>query len=690
LKIEDKNDPTRSVQTEAIHTVANGWETLVFDFANEQAGTAALNLGFTFDKATIFFNWAQTGAQAGAKTYYFDDVEMGGSVGGLTQMDLPVTFDDATVDYGIVGFEGAEGSIITTDPTDPTNTVVEFNKSETAQFYAGVTVTTLSDDIPPFGNGFATAIPITAENTTMTVRTWSPDAGIIVVLKIEDKNDPTRSVQTEAIHTVANGWETLVFDFANEQAGTAALNLGFTFDKATIFFNWAQTGAQAGAKTYYFDDVEFGGETTGGGTFDITFQVNMNSVTEPFTTPEVNGTFNGFCGGCAPMSDIDLDGIWTLTIPLEAGTYEYKYAADTWNIQETLADGLPCTSTIDGFVNRTITVSEDVVLDAVCWGTCDICNEGVEVFDVTFQVDMNDVTDAFTTPELNGTFNGFCGSCAPMSDANSDGVWEITIPLAAGMYEYKFSYDTFAGQETLVPGTSCTMTTGQFTNRVLDLSSDSTLAVVCWGSCVSCEAVVPQQDVTFQVDMNQVDFAFTTPELFGSFNGFCSGCNPLTDDNSDGIWTITLPLFPGTYEYKFAYDNLAGQETLVDGSACTSTIDGFTNRTITVDEMPITIDLVCWESCFECEVGFNSLANANSVQLYPNPAGNTLFIKGLSNAEGVSNVSIFNAIGSLVYSGQIQGDKLPSLDLSGLANGVYFVEVIQNNNTVTKKLIVQH
>ena len=46
--------------------------------------------------------------------------------------------------------------------------------------------------------------------------------------------------------------------------------------------------------------------------------------------------------------------------------------------------------------------------------------------DVTFQVDMNGVT-GFTTPEVNGTFNTWCGNCAPMSDANADGVWDLTI-----------------------------------------------------------------------------------------------------------------------------------------------------------------------------------------------------------------------------------------------------------------------
>ena len=93
----------------------------------------------------------------------------------------------------------------------------------------------------------------------MSVRVWSPDAGIQVRLKVEDAADPTKSVETEATTTVANAWETLTFDFANQAAGTAALNLAYTYNKISIFFNFGVTGAVAGAKTYYFDDVAFGG-----------------------------------------------------------------------------------------------------------------------------------------------------------------------------------------------------------------------------------------------------------------------------------------------------------------------------------------------------------------------------------------------------------------------------------------------
>ena len=42
---------------------------------------------------------------------------------------------------------------------------------------------------------------------------------------------------------------------------------------------------------------------------------------------------------------------------------------------------------------------------------------------------------------LFGTFNSWNRESLPMNDANGDGVYEITIPLNAGLYEYKFFVD---------------------------------------------------------------------------------------------------------------------------------------------------------------------------------------------------------------------------------------------------------
>lgn len=335
-------------------------------------------------------------------------------------------------------------------------------------------------------------------------------------------------------------------------------------------------------------------------TYNITFQVDMNNVTEGFTTPEVNGNFNGWCGGCAPMTDGDGDGIWEVTIALAAGTYEYKFAADGWTIQESLAEGSACTITSFGFTNRLLEVSGDAVLDPVCWGSCSLCDE-IITYDVTFSVNMNEVADPFTTPEVNGNFAGWCGGCYPLSDEDGDGIWETTIALEPGTYEYKFAYDSWTGSENLAEGSPCTLTTGGFTNRVIDVTADAVLGTVCWGSCDNCGETV-LYDITFAVNMNDVTDPFTTPEVNGTFNGWCGGCNPLEDGDGDGIWTATIALPAGSYEYKFAADGWTIQENLTPGSPCTMTTDIFTNRTLSVGS-DMTLDVVCWGSCENCVPG---------------------------------------------------------------------------------------
>jgi len=83
-----------------------------------------------------------------------------------------------------------------------------------------------------------------------------------------------------------------------------------------------------------------------------------------------------------------------------------------------------------------------------------------------------------------------------MTDANGDGVWETTVVIPNGSYQYKFSISNWAQQESLTPGSSCTVTLDGFTNRTLSLTAGSTLLpyasvvipTVCWNSCSACSA----------------------------------------------------------------------------------------------------------------------------------------------------------------------------------------------------------
>ena len=172
-----------------------------------------------------------------------------------TQMALPVNFDSATVAYGLTGFGGAEDSTIVPDPTNPANTVAKVVRAAGAESWAGTTITaTTAANVQ---TGFSPKIPFNVTDTRMSVRVWSPNAGIPVRLKVEDSADPNKSVETEATVTTAAGWQTLTFNFASHVAGTAALNLGHNYNKASIFFDYGRDKATSVQKTYYFDDITF-------------------------------------------------------------------------------------------------------------------------------------------------------------------------------------------------------------------------------------------------------------------------------------------------------------------------------------------------------------------------------------------------------------------------------------------------
>lgn len=166
--------------------------------------------------------------------------------GGSSTSGLPVTFEENPPPV-LTGFGGAEDATIVADPVAGTGKVAKVVKAA-GETWAGTTVSTGAKQ------SIAT-IPFTATATSMNVRVWSPDAGITVRLKVENADDGTKSVETDAVTTVAGGWQTLTFNFANPAAGTSSLNLQTVYNKASIFFDFGKVGT---GKTYYFDDLAFG------------------------------------------------------------------------------------------------------------------------------------------------------------------------------------------------------------------------------------------------------------------------------------------------------------------------------------------------------------------------------------------------------------------------------------------------
>ncbi|QOJ27502.1 MAG: T9SS type A sorting domain-containing protein [Ignavibacteriales bacterium] len=251
LKVENETNPAINFERELTGTVANGWEELTFDYT-------AINAANQYSKVVFIFDLGTVGNGSPDFTYLFDDIRLTTGTPpppDTTQMNLPVTFDVPWINYGLVGFEGAENSTIVDDPTMAGNKVAKAVKSATAQPWAGTTVTAVTGGVQ---TGFKTKVPFTEQEKRMNVRVWSPHAGIQVRLKVEDHLNNTITCETEATVTIANQWQTLVFDFGNPASGTAPLNLANNYNKASIFFNFGVNGATAGERTYYFDDMAFG------------------------------------------------------------------------------------------------------------------------------------------------------------------------------------------------------------------------------------------------------------------------------------------------------------------------------------------------------------------------------------------------------------------------------------------------
>jgi hypothetical protein len=80
-------------------------------------------------------------------------------------------------------------------------------------------------------------------------------------------------------------------------------------------------------------------------------------------------------------------------------------------------------------------------------------------------------------------------------------------------------------------------------------------------------------EVKFSLKIN--DNKAHTVAVAGDFNGWNPQANLLEDPEGDGIWTGTLKLEPGRYEYMFVLD---GEKWFPDPNALRYVKDGFGNR----------------------------------------------------------------------------------------------------------------
>ena len=134
-----------------------------------------------------------------------------------------------------------------------------------------------------------------------------------------------------------------------------------------------------------------------------------------------------------------------------------------------------------------------------------------------------------------------------------------------------------------------------------------------WWSIFLMNSVLPLQavQVTFQVDMTGQVVSVEGVHIAGGFSDVngdgvmdnnLPNWNPagiLLSDGGNNIWSTTLDLAPGWYEYKFVNGNdWSNPEFFSADVVCPQLLNG--NRFISVDNIDIVLPVVCWAECWAC------------------------------------------------------------------------------------------
>ena len=283
---------------------------------------------------------------------------------------------------------------------------------------------------------------------------------------------------------------------------------------------------------------------------------------------------------------------------------------------------------------------------------------GIQTYNVTFSVNTANITVGENGMYLGGGIIGPANAYA-MSDDDGDGVWTVTISMGEGTTgNYIFlnspaNGEDWGAKENLT-GQECA--DGEYDDRLLaEVTSDTTL-LHCFGSCESDGTCPATTEVTFNVDMSQYGLMDgDTVHVNGEFTGWCGSCgNEMSDDDGDGVYSITFDLEPGSYFWKYTVNGWDNQESFSDAvDGCTANNNGNFDRQVVVTDEAQELTY-CWNSCdsacavsYDCDYtisvtdSYGDGWNDNSVELFANGTSIGSFANTADAGAGVAQTTAF-------------------------------------------------
>ena len=207
---------------------------MVFDFANQATGTAAINFANNYDMASIFFDFGTAG---NGKVFYWDDIKFLPS-NLVTGIALPLDFENGGLTYTFTNFDGGNTTVISNSQSGGINTSSKVAKmvKSAGQVWGG--------------SWIALAAPINfSASRTFKMKVFSPRVGAKVLLKVENLTNGGISFEKEVSTTFSNAWEELSFDFN-------AINTANSYQKIVVIFDLGSMGDGTANYTFLFDDIK--------------------------------------------------------------------------------------------------------------------------------------------------------------------------------------------------------------------------------------------------------------------------------------------------------------------------------------------------------------------------------------------------------------------------------------------------
>jgi plastocyanin len=363
-------------------------------------------------------------------------------------------------------------------------------------------------------------------------------------------------------------------------------------------------------------------------TVDVTFTVLTSNIDVAAGGMHLAGSMQGWNDSSTQLTD-NGDDSWSVTLGLEAGSYEYKFLNGPGGFENLECGG-----------NRSVAVAEgDAPFEQTfCFGQCsESCIVDPEPADITFSLDMSQVigleadnvfvTGSFTDPAWQG-------GGVLMDDSDGDLVFTSTVTVSgAASFEYKFfngnpfpgGVSTEVGGETgdfETGGCGIANPFGGFNRTHTRTGSAEILATVCWESCADCQPAVDGlgctdenagnfdaaattndgsclYNVRIRVDMSNASVSAAGLHVAGDFQGWEPATTAMALIGLN-LYELNLQITNG--DYAFRYIN---GDSFDDGESNLSTCgvdDGFGgfNRHLTVADDHLQLELVCFDQCALC------------------------------------------------------------------------------------------